>query len=62
MSDGLKFESPQTKLVYEWVRGFMENSLDIIAKRLHKDFTFVLYPRSLGALEQGQLFLTKPLP
>ena len=51
MSDTVRFESPQTKLLQEWDRGYQENNLDIIDKFLYKDFNFVLYPRSLGSRE-----------
>ena len=44
--------SPQVKLFREWGQGIQTRDLGLISKGLHKDFRFVVYPRSLGKPEQ----------
>jgi len=51
MSDLPSSSSPQLRVVNEFVRGFDERNVDILAKTLHKDFRRIIYPRSLGAPE-----------
>ena len=40
MTDAVKFETSQAKLVREWDLGFQENNLGLIAKPLHEDFSY----------------------
>ena len=45
-------DSPQLQIVNEFVRGFDEGNVALIAKNLHKDFRRNIYPRSLGIQER----------
>ena len=48
MSDLETYDSPQIKIVSEFVRGFKESDTALLAKHLHKDFRRIIHPRSLG--------------
>ena len=48
MSDLETYDSPQIKIVSEFVRGFRESDTTLLAKHLHKDFRRIIHPRSLG--------------
>jgi hypothetical protein len=45
-------DSPQVKFLYEWSQIFQTGDLDLIAKALHKDFRYVICPKSLGKPEE----------
>jgi hypothetical protein len=45
------YDSPQIKIVSEFVRGFRESDPALLAKHLHKDFRRIIHPRSLGVPE-----------
>lgn len=42
------YNSPQIKLVAELDRAYKDKNIDFLSKRLHKDFRYIVYPRSLG--------------
>jgi hypothetical protein len=44
--------SPQIKLMLDWMEGWKEKNVESIGKCLHKDFKLDVYPRRLG--EQTQ--------
>ena len=53
MSDLLKpSDSPQIKVLNEWLRGLQTRDMDLIAKCLHKDFRNTVHPQSLGKPER----------
>jgi len=66
MSSSHSSASPQVKFVLEWSGGFEKRDLDIIAKPLHKDLRYIIYPRSLGRPEQNKEeflgYFTKVIP
>ena len=52
MSDSKSSDSPQVKLIHEWLRAFEARDMDRIANCLHKDYRNIMYPRSLGKPER----------
>ena len=44
----LQGTSPQVKLANECFRGLNESNMDILGSLLHKDFSNVVLPKSLG--------------
>ena len=40
--------SPQVKLANEVARGLNASNMDAVGSLLHKDFSIVIYPKSLG--------------
>jgi len=51
MSSSQTTNSPQVRLILDWVEGFKDGDLDRIAKHLHKDYRRIVYPRSLNKPE-----------
>ena len=51
MSSPQTTDSPQVRLAREWIDGFGNKDLVFVAKDLHKDFRYAVYPRSLGKPE-----------
>jgi hypothetical protein len=47
-------DSPQIKLMTEWNGAFEKFKVDLLEKPLHKDFTSVTHPQSLGMPEQAR--------
>lgn len=54
MSDFQNSESPQVKLVLEWLQAYKEGNFDLIAKALHKDHRRMTYPRSLNKPDRNK--------
>ena len=54
MVDPASSESLQIKFVYEWDQGFLDKNLDRLAKGLHEDFRYIMYPQSLGRTEKNR--------
>ena len=53
MSELLKTsDSPQIKVLNEWLHGLQTRDMDLIAKCLHKDYRSTIHPRSLGKPER----------
>ena len=47
-------ETPQVKLMHGWGQGFVERDVNVIAKHLHKDYSHIRYPLSLGFPEENR--------
>ena len=54
MSSPQTTDSPQVRLAREWIDGFGNKDLVFVAKDLHKDFRYAVYPRSLGKPETAR--------
>ena len=53
MSELLKTsDSPQIKVLNEWLHGLQTRDMDLIARHLHKGYRNVIHPRSLGKPER----------
>jgi hypothetical protein len=54
MADPENSDSQQLRLFHECGQGFEAKNPVLIAKTLHEDFRYALYPRSLGKPEQTE--------
>ena len=52
MSSSEATNSPQVNLMLSLAEAFKQGDVDFIAKLLHKDHHYLIYPRSLGRREQ----------
>lgn len=47
-------ENTQLSVVRKWNEGFEKKDINLLVDPLHKDFTCVQYPRSLGMPDQNK--------
>jgi hypothetical protein len=50
----LNRNSPQIKLMLEWVQGIKEKNVSTLEKCLHKDFRRTIYPKNIGEPTQNR--------